>query len=106
MNEIMSIAVLAYRSAKYNDAIDLLLQTLQEDKENWLAWFYLGMSYGNSGQTDKAHRIFRIVAGSCPDEQLRVQAKAALPALQATLTKKESAQAKKQKQPIGRISIG
>jgi TolA-binding protein len=103
MKEVMSIAVLAYRSGKYKDAIELLLQTVQEERENWLAWFYLGMSYGNSGQAENAHKIFKIVAASCPDEHLRIQAKAALPALQAVNGARESKQTKKS---IGRVSIG
>lgn len=106
MNEVMSIAILAYRSGKYKDAIDMLLQSVQEDRENWLAWFYLGMSYGNSGQAENAHKIFKIVASACPDEYLRIQAKAALPTLQAVAASQENRDIPPAKRAIGRISIG
>lgn len=88
MNELLGVAVLAHRNGKYQDAIDLLLQILQTERQDWLAWFYLAMSYGKLGNMANAHRIFRVIMETCPDEELKLKAKLAVPALEAELREK------------------
>jgi len=88
VNEILGLAVLAHRNGKFQDAIDLLLQLLQTEKENWLAWFYLGMSYAKLGTHNHAHRIFQVIMDKCPDQELVQKAQRAVPALEAAMVKR------------------
>ncbi|HEY9792939.1 MAG TPA: hypothetical protein V6D22_21235 [Candidatus Obscuribacterales bacterium] len=92
MNELVSVAILAHRNDRHEDAIELLLQIVQNERENWLAWFYLAMSYGKVGKMAHAHRIFRVVRESCPDESLRMKAQLAVPALEAEMRERVASQ--------------
>lgn len=83
MSELLGVAVLAHRNGRYQDAVDLLLQILQTDRQNWLGWFYLGMSYGKLGNMTNAHRIFRVIVEQCPEQKLKDKAEQAMPALEA-----------------------
>jgi hypothetical protein len=91
MNELVSVAILAHRNDRHQDAIDLLLQVVKDERENWLAWFYLAMSYGKLGKTSHAHRIFRVIGENCPDESLRAKAHLAVPALEAEMRERVEA---------------
>lgn len=79
MVELFNIAVSAYRAGRFDDSIEVLQQIVDAEKQNWLAWFYLGMSYLKSGKTADAYRVMRVVAALCPIEQLRGTASAVLP---------------------------
>lgn len=81
MQELFDIAVLAYRNAKYDHAIELLSQIVDADKQDWLAWFYLGMAHHKGGKREEAYRVMRVIAAMCPIEQLRGTAAAVLPQL-------------------------
>jgi len=85
MSELLGVAVLAYRNGRYQDAIDLILQLLQTEKTDWLAWFYLAMCYGKMGNMQNAYKIFGVIQADCPDESLRHKAKLAVPALESEL---------------------
>jgi tetratricopeptide (TPR) repeat protein len=87
MNELLSVAVLAHRNGRHQDAVDLLLQILQVEKQDWLAWFYLAMAYGKLGNSKNAIRIFEVIINTCPDQALCNKAKMAVPALEAELRK-------------------
>jgi tetratricopeptide (TPR) repeat protein len=79
MQELLNLAVKAYRNGKYEHAIELLKQIVDDDKQNWLAWFYLGMANLKGGKSEEAYRIMRVVAAMCPIDQLRGTAAAVLP---------------------------
>jgi hypothetical protein len=85
MRELVDIAILAYRNARYREAIELLIQVAYLDADNWLAKLYLAKSYQDSGRSSDAHRVFEHIAANCPDEHLRLIAGSALPALQAEM---------------------
>ena len=87
MEELLDIAVLAYRSGKYNAAIELLTQIVDSEKQNWLAWFYLGMSHLKTDDTERAYKIMRVIAALCPLEQLRASAAAVVPSSDKTATR-------------------
>ncbi len=88
MNELTEIAILAYRNARYRDAIELLLQVTDSESGNWLARMYLAMSYEKSGRITDAHRLFKRVAAACPDELLRTKAENALPLIEAEMRRR------------------
>ena len=78
MDELLGIAILAYRTGKYGDAIDLLNQVADREPRNWLAKLYLGMSYQRCGKISNACRVFADMSTNCTNEHLRNQAKNAL----------------------------
>jgi Flp pilus assembly protein TadD len=78
MTNALRAAISAYNSGNLAETIELLQDLLQDDKQNWVAWFYLGMSYGHSGETDNAYRIMQVVAALCPNTKLRESAREAL----------------------------
>ena len=88
MNELVEIAILAFRGARYRDAIELLLQAIDLDKDNWLALLYLGMSYQKGGRTSDAHRVFKHLAIVCPDDHIRYKAQSTMPLLDAELRRR------------------
>ena len=71
LNELFDIAILAYRRGTFADAIELLSQIVDAERQNWLAWFYLGLSYLKANQKDKAYRVMRVISALCPTQQLR-----------------------------------
>ena len=88
MTELTEIAILAYRNARFRDAIELLLQVTDSDPLNWLARLYLAMSYEKSGRTSDAHRLFKRIAVECPDEVLKAKAENALPLVEAEMRRR------------------
>lgn len=71
VEDIINTAISAYRSGEYTKAIDLFSQTVDLDRQNWLAWYYLGLSYIKSGKTDHGYRVMSVVGALCPIKNLR-----------------------------------
>ena len=88
MSELVEIAILAYRNARYRDAIELLLQVTDTDAGNWMARMYLGMSYEKTGRIADAHRMFKRITAQCTDEHIRAKAETALPLLEAEMRRR------------------
>jgi predicted Zn-dependent protease len=83
MDELLGIAILAYRSGRYSDAIDVLSQIEKRQPTNWLAKMYLGITYQRAGQLSDAHRVFSDLTVQCTQEHLVQQAKNALAVIEA-----------------------
>ena len=92
MNELVEIAILAYRGGRFRDAIELLLQVVECETNNWMACLYLGMSYQKLGRTSDAHRVFRRLAIECPEEHIRFKAQNTMPLLDAEMRRRFSKQ--------------
>lgn len=88
MTELVEIAILAFRGGRYRDAIELLLQAIDIEKNNWMALLYLGMSYQKAGRTSDAHRVFKHLAVICPDDHIRYKAQSTMPLLDAELRRR------------------
>ena len=88
MSELTEIAILAYRNARYRDAIELLLQVTDSEPNNWMARLYLGMSYEKTGRVSDAHRLFKRMATDCPDDHIRAKAESALPLVEAEMRRR------------------
>ncbi|HEY9791363.1 MAG TPA: hypothetical protein V6D22_13250 [Candidatus Obscuribacterales bacterium] len=78
MEELLGIAILAYRSSRYWDAIELLIQIGKRTPTNWLARLYLGISYQRCSHLTHAIEVFKSIADECPDLHLAQQATNAL----------------------------
>jgi tetratricopeptide (TPR) repeat protein len=85
MNELVEIAIAAYRAGRYRDAIELLLQVTDHCAQHWLAHLYLGMCYEKCGRISDAHRLFKRLAEECADEHIRQKAGNALPLVEAEM---------------------
>ena len=92
MEELLGIAILAYRSSRYWDAIELLMQIEERDPKNWLAKLYLGICYQRCGHLTTACRTFQALFEDCPDAHLAQQAKQALMLLENSKTKSSKAE--------------
>jgi tetratricopeptide (TPR) repeat protein len=68
-------AVALYSKSNYDEAIAVLLEILQVEKQNWRAWFYLGLAYGDSGQVEHGYRIMQVISTLCPDKNLKLKAR-------------------------------
>jgi tetratricopeptide (TPR) repeat protein len=88
MTELVEIAILAFRGGRHRDAIELLLQAIDVEKDNWMAMLYLAMSYQKSGRTSDAHRVFKHLAIVCPDDHIRFKAQNTMPLLDAELRRR------------------
>jgi tetratricopeptide (TPR) repeat protein len=88
MNELVEIAIVAYRAGRYRDAIELLLQVTGEEPDNWLARLYLGMCYERAGRITDAHRLFKRLAEECPDHHVRQKANNCLPLVEAEMLRR------------------
>jgi tetratricopeptide (TPR) repeat protein len=94
MTELMEIAILAYRNARYRDAIELLLQVTDSAPDSWLGRLYLGMAYEKTGRVADAFRAFKRISTDCPEANIKVKAENALPMVEAEMKrrfKKETA---------------
>jgi cytochrome c-type biogenesis protein CcmH/NrfG len=88
MNELVEIAIVAYRAGRYRDTVELLLQVLDCDASHWLARLYLGMAYEKTGRISDAHRLFKRLADECPDEHVRAKALNAMPLIEAEMKRR------------------
>jgi cytochrome c-type biogenesis protein CcmH/NrfG len=88
MSELVEIAILAYRNNRFRDAIELLVQVIDEEPSNWMARMYLGMSYEKAGRAIDAHRLFKRLSGECPDDHIRAKANGSLPLLEAEMRRR------------------
>ena len=78
MNDLVEVAILAYRSEKYRDAMELLLQAAEKEPTNWMAKLYLGLSYQKLTRTADAQRLFKRLTEECTDVDVRRRAVDAL----------------------------
>jgi hypothetical protein len=78
MRELLDIAILAYRTQRYTDAIDFLADMVAKEPGNWMATLYLGLSYEKSGKLVEASRLFWKMSHCCTDADLKQQAQLAL----------------------------
>jgi tetratricopeptide (TPR) repeat protein len=92
MHELLGIAILAYRSSRYWDAIDLLNQIEREHSTNWLAKLYLGMCYQRCGYFTTAADIFKSLSEECTDKHVAVQAQNAYELIQKCRVKSSQAE--------------
>src|SRR6185437_7533311 len=90
MQDLAEIALLAFRNAKYRDAIELLLQVTDREPNNWMARLYLGLSYQRLGRIADAHRLFRRMLYECTDQLILQKVKSELPVIEAEMTHKFS----------------
>jgi tetratricopeptide (TPR) repeat protein len=88
MSELVEIAILAYRTGRYRDAIELLVQVQEAEHNNWLAKLYLALCYDKAGRVSDAHRLFKRIIAECPDGHIRTKAENALPIVEAEMKRK------------------
>lgn len=88
MNELVEIAIVAYRAGRYRDAVELLLQVTDHEGSHWFARLYLGMAYEKCGRISEAHRLFKRLSEDCPDEHIRQKAGNALPLVEAEMRRR------------------
>jgi hypothetical protein len=88
MNELLEIAINAYRNGRYTQAIELLLQIVDADGQLWMARLYLSMSYQKTGRVADAHRSFKRLAAQCTDATIRIKAENALPLVEAEMRRR------------------
>lgn len=88
-------AIVAYSKSNYAEAIEILLELLESDRQNWRAWFYLAMSYGDSGQNEHGHRIMQVISTLCPDRMLKLKARIAAIEFRTQMDKEASESARK-----------
>jgi cytochrome c-type biogenesis protein CcmH/NrfG len=88
MSELIEIAILAYRNARYRDAIELFLQVCDSNPNDWLSRLYLGMAYEKTGRVADAHRLLKRIASDCPDHTVRDKAENALPLVEAEMRRR------------------
>jgi hypothetical protein len=88
MNELLEIAINAYRNGRYAQAIELLLQIVDADGSLWMARLYLSMSYQKTGRVADAHRSFKRLAEQCTDAVIRIKAENALPLVEAEMRRR------------------
>jgi len=68
-----------YREGRIQEAIEAWSEQVSHQRDNWVAWYYLGLSYRQIGQEGEACRMLALVAGMCPDPRLSLAAYRALP---------------------------
>jgi tetratricopeptide (TPR) repeat protein len=85
MNELVEIAIVAYRAGRYKDAVELLLQVTDSEVSNYFARLYLAMAYEKCGRISEAHRLFKRLSEECPDKYIRQKAGNALPLVEAEM---------------------
>jgi tetratricopeptide (TPR) repeat protein len=74
MDDLIQVALLAFRHGRYSDAVELLLQVVDAEPENWLAKLYLATAYGKDGRFSDSQRLFKRMSTDCPDAQLKAKA--------------------------------
>jgi cytochrome c-type biogenesis protein CcmH/NrfG len=87
-NELIEVAILAYRNERFRDAIELLLQVTDSEQDNWMARLYLGMCYQKTGRIADAARLFKRMQTDCPDAHIRQKAENALPLVEAEMRRR------------------
>lgn len=93
MAKHLTDAIAAYGKSNYEDAIEILLDLLEKDRQNWRAWFYLAMSYGDSGRAEHGDRIMQVISTLCPDRMLKLKARIASIEFQSQMAKESSPEA-------------
>ena len=78
-------AITAYSKAQYREAADILNELLVADRQNWRAWFYLGLCYAEQGQTSDAYRIMHLTSTMAPDKVLKLKARISALELKKTM---------------------
>ena len=87
MAELVEIAILAYRNARYVEAADFLEQAVAQISENWLARLYLAMSYRKLDRAGDAFRHLDHMLNECPEGDLKDKARDTLRQLAAESNK-------------------
>jgi tetratricopeptide (TPR) repeat protein len=88
MSDLVEIAILAYRNGRFRDAIELLVQVQEHEKDNWLAKLYLAICYEKAGRVSDAHRIYEKIVAQCTDNHITLKARKALPLVEAEMTRR------------------
>jgi tetratricopeptide (TPR) repeat protein len=94
MSASLSSGIAAYTSAKYEEAVSIFLVTLEDNRLDWWAWFYLGMSYAKVGRVENAYRIMQVICALCSDATVKSEARSKIAELEDELfgvTRKEFA---------------
>ena len=63
--------MLAFRRGKLRVAIELYSQAVTRNPDNWLAWYYMGLSYSKLDNRDEAQRCWQKVLAGCPEQALK-----------------------------------
>ena len=74
MDDLIQVALLAFRHGRYADAVELLVQVVDAEPNNWLAKLYLATAYGKDGRYSDSQRLFKRMAADCPDAHLKAKA--------------------------------
>jgi Flp pilus assembly protein TadD len=80
-SQLLNAAMQHYRAGRLNEAIDAWNEIVKEERHNWLAWYYLGLSYRQQGMEEDACRVLALVAALSPDPRLADAAARALPSV-------------------------
>lgn len=75
MSVNLSTAIAAYSAGKFDEAINSLLFILEDNRLDWWAWYYLGVSYSRVGRTENAYRIMQVIICLCSDAAVKVEAR-------------------------------
>src|SRR3990167_3900817 len=87
MDELAQIAIAAFRAGKYLDAIDLLLQVSDVEPNDYVAKFYLAMSYHRYGRIPDAQRLLKRLS-ACSDPDIATKAGAELALVEENMRKR------------------
>ena len=88
MNDLVQIAIAAFRAGRYQDAIELLQQVTDSDAKNYLAQLYLAMAYEKAGHIADAQRLVKRLAAECFDPSIQHKALLMLPLLEAEMRRR------------------
>lgn len=83
MNELIDVAIVAYRNRCYTDAMLLLHQALADDSKQWVGHLYLAMTYYKVGRRTDAIQLFDWIARECPEDTMKRRALEGLQSLRA-----------------------
>jgi Tfp pilus assembly protein PilF len=75
----------AYRNGEFARAIELFNRAIDQDKSNWQARLYLGMSYYSTGDIYAGAMHFRYLQEHCPDNEIKTKSSGALMAMEKEL---------------------
>jgi hypothetical protein len=70
MSDLVEIAVLAFRNARYVEAADVLEQALVQKPDNWVARLYLAMAYRKLDRLADTWRNLEKIAAECPESEI------------------------------------
>lgn len=81
----LSSAISAYKAGNYEEAVSSFLLFLEDNRLDWWAWFYLGLTYSKLGRTENAYRIMQVIGTLCSDPVVKKEARTAIAELEDDL---------------------